>query len=268
MGELPQVRGVIGKVRIPRYSLCICLGIALLVPHVGAMPDLPFGQFSRYHYRLNGTNGLFGVIAGSLFMSLISAAFISPVFLAGKVLKKCPLAYWMSLAAYLCASLVGFGIACRTLGGDGLEFLFILVLAALAATCGAAVGFLLNTVIRSQSIQLWVVRWTLAVAVLGSLTWSVIDAYDFEERGLAWQKNRQAQWISRGIDDFDAGSRSIGRSQMACQGYASADKALRLFSESECTGTLRARYFANGECLKEQGGSYSWDLRWMNQSCP
>lgn len=144
----------------------------------------------------------------------------------------------------------------------------MLVFSAFAATGGATVGFLLEKVIKYPTIQLWIVRIALSAAVLGSLTWSVIDASTHDDRKLASQENRQGHRQIKEISDLNTAHRTGTKSQLTCLGHASADKSLRLFIESDCTRTLRGKYVASGECLKEQGGSYSWDLRWMNQSCP
>ncbi len=49
-------------------------------------------------------------------------------------------------------------------------------------------------------------------------------------------------------------------------GYPSADGNIRLFTESECAakGGVWA-VSGNGECLRPEGGSYSWDCREKNK---
>jgi hypothetical protein len=197
----------------------------------------------------------------------ITVLSIGPVLLAGIVLKDRPLVYWVSLASYLGVVLMGYGRVHRVLGGDGLELLIMLMFGTFAACCGAAFGFLLDQVTTSVSIQLWIARLTLAATVLGSLTWSVIAASTFEERKLAWREKQQSHGQAKGMSNPNVAPRLDSISTAACLGYASADGAIRLFSENECLTKLGGKYFSNGECLREEGGSYSLDLRGMNHSC-
>ena len=46
-------------------------------------------------------------------------------------------------------------------------------------------------------------------------------------------------------------------------GRPSADNSIRLYNDSECSA-LGGNFQRNGECLKQQGGSYSWDCRTLN----
>lgn len=46
-------------------------------------------------------------------------------------------------------------------------------------------------------------------------------------------------------------------------GHPSGDNSIRLYTQEECT-TLGGNFAGNGECLKSQGGSYSWDCRALN----
>ena len=186
---------------------------------------------------------------------------ISPVYCAGVFLKYIPLVYWIALSAYLCAVIMGYGKAYRSLGGDGLELLGTSVLAAFAAICGATAGFLLDRISANETIQLWMVRIALTAAVLVSLTWSVVDASTFDERESAWRR-------SRGLSDSNIAPRPEKQLPVACLGHASPDNRIRLFSENECAQDLGGNYYSNGECLKKQGGSHSWDLREMNRRCP
>jgi ankyrin repeat protein len=52
-----------------------------------------------------------------------------------------------------------------------------------------------------------------------------------------------------------------------CLGYPSSDGKIRLFSQEDCTQKLNGTWYSNGECLKKEGGSYSWDLRDRNSTC-
>jgi hypothetical protein len=47
-------------------------------------------------------------------------------------------------------------------------------------------------------------------------------------------------------------------------GTPSADKQIRVYNQTECTKDLDGNFYSNGECLKKQGGSYSWDCRYLN----
>ena len=264
MKEHPQHRKTVGSIFVPHNSWAVCFVIALLAPYVASMPDIPFGN---WHVLIDDGSGKFDLgffATGSLFVLFINALAISPAFFAGVVLEKSPLAYWLSLAAYLGATIMGYGMVYRVLGGSGLEVLAVLVLAAFAATGGAAAGFLLDKVIKDPSVQLSIVRIAFVVAVLGSLSWSVIDASTYDERKLAWKENQPGRRQNKDVVDIYSAPRAGTKSQVACLGRASADASIRLFTESDCTRVLRGKYFTNGECLKEQGGSYSWDLRWMN----
>ena len=254
LNRSPDPAKAFGAFGVPRQSLLICLGIALLAPYLGSVPDIPFGHWRSIFSSLTQTSSLVGSMLGVLFLVAIIVLSISPVFLAGIVLENDPLAYWMSLAAYLGAVLVGYGSVYRVLAGDGLELLIMLVFAAAAASGGAAIGWLLGRLKPNRGLQRWTVRMALAAAVIGALTWSLIDASTFEMRRLARQDQRQTP--------------GQAKPPMACLGHASADGAIRLFDESECTRLLGGRFQPDGECLKEQGGSYSWDLRAMNRSCP
>lgn len=46
-------------------------------------------------------------------------------------------------------------------------------------------------------------------------------------------------------------------------GRPSADNSIRLYNAGECSA-LGGNFAGNGECLKQQGGSYSWDCRTLN----
>lgn len=46
-------------------------------------------------------------------------------------------------------------------------------------------------------------------------------------------------------------------------GTPTPDNNLRLYNQQECN-TLGGNFHANGECIKPQGGSYSWDCRVLN----
>jgi hypothetical protein len=267
MSQSPRAEQSSGRVCIPHQSFAICVGIPLLAPLLAAAPDIPFGHW-RFSFTFPDFNwDLFGIAVAILYLLLFSILFgfialtISPVYCAGVFLKNIPLVYWIALSAYLCAVIMGYGKAYRSLGGDGLELLGTSVLAAFAAICGAAAGFLLDRISANETIQLWIVRIALTAAVLVSLTWSVVDASTFDERESAWRR-------SRGLSDLSTVARSEKKSPVACLGHASADNKIRLFSETECTRNLGGNYYSNGECLKTKGGSYSWDLREMNRRCP
>ena len=47
-------------------------------------------------------------------------------------------------------------------------------------------------------------------------------------------------------------------------GSPSQDRQLRVYSQDECTKKLDGTFTSNGECFKKQGGSYSWDCRYLN----
>ena len=53
----------------------------------------------------------------------------------------------------------------------------------------------------------------------------------------------------------------------ACGSYgrASSDNNIRLYTKQECD-TLQGNFSANGECLKNGGGSWSWDCRELNNT--
>jgi hypothetical protein len=267
MGESPRAEKSSGRVCIPHQSLAICVGIALLAPFLAAVPDIPFGHW-RFIFTFPDFNwdfvGIAFAILNLLIYSIIfgvMALSISPVYYAGVFLKNIPLAYWIALAAYLCEVLMGYGKISRFLGGDGLEMLVMLVWAAFAAVCGAAVGFLLDRISANETLQLWMVRIALTAAVLVSLTWSVVDASTFEERESASRRSRESSH-SNTVPEPEK------KLPVACLGQASADNRIRLFSETECSQKLGGNYYSNGECLKTKGGSYSWDLREMNLRCP
>jgi hypothetical protein len=253
---------------IPRHSLALCAALALLVPWIGSLPDIPFGHWHPLLALPHGLPDLPGFLFGLLFMLALNGLAISPVYLAGRSLRQCPLAYWMALAAYLGAVLFGYGTAFRVLDGDGLEFLFPIVFSAMAALCGAAAGWALDRLCRNAALQLWLVRVALAAAVCGALAWSVQDSAGFEARRLAWQSGQQARWQAQAGHQPQDAPALPAPPQPACLGHASADGATRLFSASECSRLPGSTFAANGECLKQAGGSYSWDLRGMNRSCP
>ena len=46
-------------------------------------------------------------------------------------------------------------------------------------------------------------------------------------------------------------------------GYPNADKSLRIYSNNDCN-QLKGKWSSNGECLKPEGGSFSWDCRQLN----
>ena len=46
-------------------------------------------------------------------------------------------------------------------------------------------------------------------------------------------------------------------------GRASPDRSIRLYSKEECD-VLNGKHYPNGECLMQQGGSYSWYCRYLN----
>lgn len=48
-------------------------------------------------------------------------------------------------------------------------------------------------------------------------------------------------------------------------GYASSDNSIRLYTENECTNELQGNWYPTGECLRPEGGSYSYDCRMLNQ---
>lgn len=46
-------------------------------------------------------------------------------------------------------------------------------------------------------------------------------------------------------------------------GRPSGDRAIRLYNKTECD-QLKGNHYANGECIKRGGGSFSWDCRFLN----
>ena len=265
---------------VPRHSLALCAGIALFMPWFASLPDLPFGHW----HPLLGSEARSGewlsLAFSVLFLYGLNAMAISPVYLAGQQLARYPLAFWMALAAYLATALWGYGSAYRALGGDGLEYLAALVWTGIAALCGGELGWALSGWCRSALAQAWLVCVALLVAVCGALAWSVEDASGFAERQQAWHAERQARWqAAAAARPAETASRAAPPApqrtpqadavpQRACLGHASADGNIRLFSASECAQLPGGQFFTNGECLKAAGGSYSWDLRGMNRSCP
>jgi len=49
-------------------------------------------------------------------------------------------------------------------------------------------------------------------------------------------------------------------------GKPSVDNNIRLYTQEECTKNLNGNFYSNGECIKKEGGSYSWDCRYLNAS--
>lgn len=47
-------------------------------------------------------------------------------------------------------------------------------------------------------------------------------------------------------------------------GKRSADGNNRIYTRDECEGTLNGIWHGNGECSKKEGGSYSYDCRYLN----
>jgi hypothetical protein len=47
-------------------------------------------------------------------------------------------------------------------------------------------------------------------------------------------------------------------------GRASSDGNIRLYTQAECN-SLKGNWYANGECVKKTGGSFSWDCRELNK---
>jgi hypothetical protein len=47
-------------------------------------------------------------------------------------------------------------------------------------------------------------------------------------------------------------------------GRPSPDNNIRLYNNDECTNQLGGNFAGNGECLKKEGGSLSWDCRYLN----
>ena len=47
---------------------------------------------------------------------------------------------------------------------------------------------------------------------------------------------------------------------MSNLGRPSADSKITLYTKEECS-LLNGNWYPNGECLKKEGGSYSWDNR-------
>jgi hypothetical protein len=269
MNESDEHKVIRCKISVPHESesRVICFWVALLVPYVSSLPDIPFGN---WHLLMGGGTEKFhfdSFAAGALLLFFVNALSLYPVFLAGVAFEKFPLAYWLSLAAYLGSVIVGYGTVYRDLL-DGLEVLGVTVIAAFAATCGAAIGLLLDKAIKNQSTQIWIVRIALTAAVFGSLSWSVIKASKFYDRKLERTENVRGTPQTRESDAIDSVSSTGNKSQLTCLGYASVDGSIRLFTENYCTRELKGKYYSNGECIKEHGGSYSWDLRWMNQRCP
>ena len=62
-----------------------------------------------------------------------------------------------------------------------------------------------------------------------------------------------------------AGS-GIGASSgsLTCGSLGYKGNGIRLYTRIECENTLQGKYSANGECTKKQGGSWSWDCRYLN----
>jgi hypothetical protein len=50
-------------------------------------------------------------------------------------------------------------------------------------------------------------------------------------------------------------------------GVPSPDYSIRLYTQDECN-TLGGNFYANGECIKKGGGSWSWDCRTLNGPAP
>jgi len=259
----------VNTLRVPERSRAICLAIALLAPFLAAIPDIPFGRWHSIYSDITRDMGLMGYIFGCLFFAAMTMLSVSPVVMVGVEQKNRPLVYWLSFAAYLYAVLFSCGDLYRMVGGkpDGTEPVILLIFSAFAACGGAAIGFLLDKVIASQRIQLWTVRIALAAAVLGAFSNSAIDAASFEERRSAWLEQQESMRQADDIRRWNMDNRRVEKPEITCLGYASPDGAIRLFSESECVATLGGKYFPKGECLKLQGGSFSWDLRGMNRSC-
>jgi len=49
-------------------------------------------------------------------------------------------------------------------------------------------------------------------------------------------------------------------------GNPSSDNNIRIYNQDECVNKLGGNFASNGECLKKEGGSYSWDCRYLNAS--
>jgi len=60
---------------------------------------------------------------------------------------------------------------------------------------------------------------------------------------------------------------SITSSSEDCIGYPSPDRSIRLFSKEDCTIKLDGNWYSSGECMRKEGGSFSWDMRNKNTTC-
>lgn len=55
--------------------------------------------------------------------------------------------------------------------------------------------------------------------------------------------------------------------QCGFYGYPSSDGNIRLYTQKDCSN-LNGNFYPNGECLKREGGSYSWECRELNKIQP
>ena len=72
-------------------------------------------------------------------------------------------------------------------------------------------------------------------------------------------------WDCRFLNDL-----STFTTEQMCgvDGYSSSDGGIRLYSAQACAVRLKGNWHANGECTKVEGGSYSWDCRFLNSTRP
>jgi len=253
MDSIPQHQ-IERSLKVPRFATALCLGIAMLAPYAGSIADIPYGQWNPLFSKLSPDLGAVGLTMGYLLVASMVCASVGPTVYAASALQHTPLAFWLSLAAYLAAALMGHGTLNRVLGGDGLESVAVLMLVALAAFIGTTVGLVLSRIVTSQAAQHTLVAVALSAAVVGAMTWNTFDAAAFPAEKRRWQERYHP-------------SSTRPLPPLPCLGYANADSTLRLFVESDCTSVLQGRHVSNGECLKYEGGSFSWDLRDMNQRC-
>lgn len=155
---------------LPRHLFLISAAIALIVPFLARLPNVPLRGWDWFTDYLHGLDGI-------LFFSGINLIPAFALYGLGKLSSRALLPYWLALAALIAFLLWAHGT--MNLSGSStavLGLLFIPIYAAGAAVVGWILGCFTHAIVRDERGRVWMAGIAITIAIAGGITASVYES--------------------------------------------------------------------------------------------
>lgn len=161
---------------LPRHPFLACASVGLLIPFIARLPLVPVRGWEWFTDYLPGWGGL-------LFFSAFNLIPAAGLFIAGKLSKRAPLAFWFALAA-----MIGFllwahgGMNLRSSSTAAIGLIFIPIYAVAAVAGGWVIGRVAHVLAKDDTGRTWMAGIATVAAVSAAIAVNVNQSTSIAKR--------------------------------------------------------------------------------------